>query len=425
MPDTSINANAQARPPLRVGLIGVTGYALAYFEELNKLAEQGLVEWGATTISNREEAPDQVAFLKAAGVPIYDDYGRMLEEEAGRLDWVCIPTAIAWHRRMTEKALSLGLPVLLEKPVAPTLQDVAAIQGMERDTGLPVAIGYQHNYIDSTWEIKQRLLDGAIGQIQRIDSICLWPRPRSYYMRNNWGGRLHDGKSWVLDSPLHNAISHVVNLILFLAGKTLSTRADITRVTAELYRAKPIENFDTLRSEVELDSGFPASVVMSHSTRETINPEVRITGTKGTLLWSYYNGHILKTDDMEESWPEECQIRVREKMFENVARLMAGESDVRICSVEQAKGEVKWVNAVQDAAPIHDIPKEYCSQHEDGLGETYDTVDGLDTIARQAYEEQCSFKDLGAPWAMDPVSLETTNYNAFSGNFATVTSNKT
>lgn len=402
-----------SQAPLRVGLIGVTGYALAYFEELNKLRQDGLVQWGAVTIINRRDAPEQVAFFESAGIPVYDDYRSMLEAEKDRLDWVCIPTAIGWHTRMTVDVLRRGLPVLLEKPIAPTLQDVEAIQAAERVSGKVVAIGYQHHYSASTWEIKERLISGHIGQITHIDSICLWPRGRGYYQRNNWSGRLYDGYSWVLDSPLHNAISHVVNLILFFSGSTLEGRADPVSVEAELYRSKAIESYDTIRCQVEMDTRIRAGVVFSHSSVSTIDPEIRITGTQGTLTWRFCGSHTFTRGDEVEILEREDLIRIREHMFRKVVRHLQGDKTSRICSTEQAKGEVKWVNAVQDATAIHDIPEDFRETRPNKQGDLVDVVKGLDSAAVKAYEEGCWFSDLGLPWAVAPGQLDLRGYSSF------------
>ncbi|MFW6353866.1 MAG: Gfo/Idh/MocA family protein [Verrucomicrobiota bacterium] len=413
MSPLSPSSKASSRPPLRVGLVGVTGYGLAYYEGLTKLVESGLVEWGAATIINRAEATEQLAFFEATGVPVYDDYRAMLEAEGERLDWVCVPTAIGWHTRMTVDSLRRGIPVLVEKPIAPTLQDVDAIQAAERESGLLVAVGFQHSYIRGTWEIKRRLLAGEIGEIRRMDSIGLWPRPESYYTRNDWSGRIHDGQFWVLDSPLQNALSHVVNLILFFGGSTLEGRADLREVAAELYRAKPIQSYDTVRTEVTLDSGVRAAVVLSHSSAHRIDPEIRIVGSKGTFTWRFSGAHTFKVGDRIETLRTRGHIPMRDFMFENIVRRIQGDPSGRICTTELAKGEVKWVNAVQDATAIHDIPAVYRRHLVEESGEVFDFVENLDYYAVRAYHERCWFSDLNAPWAVAPGRLDTTAYTRF------------
>jgi predicted dehydrogenase len=405
--------SSQRQRPLRVGLVGVTGYAFAYFEEINKLADEGLVEWGAVTIINQQDAPEQVAYFKAAKVPIYDDYLKMLDGESGNLDWVCVPTAIQWHARMTIDALRRGMPVLLEKPIAPTLQDVAAIQAEEKASGKVVAIGFQHNYGDSTWEIKRRLVNGDIGEIRRIEAICLWPRARSYYSRNHWGGRIFVNDSWVLDSPLHNAISHVVNLILFFAGPVLETRADLRRVKAELYRSKPIQNYDTVRTVATLDTGAKAGIVLSHSSKGSVDPEIRIEGSKGTLTWRFNGPHTIEKADGVETLESDNQLEVRERMFRNILQRILGDTSARICTTEQAKGEVKWVNASQDAVAIHEIPPQYVFLRESADGNQFDTIDGVDEIALKAYRDSRWFKELDVPWAVEPGEIDLENYTVF------------
>ena len=72
--DLSVPTPIRPKPPFRVGLIGVTGYALAYFDCLGALVADGRVQWAAVTIINPDEAVNQVAKLKELGIPIYSDY---------------------------------------------------------------------------------------------------------------------------------------------------------------------------------------------------------------------------------------------------------------------------------------------------------------------------------------------------------------
>ncbi|KAF0093247.1 MAG: Oxidoreductase family NAD-binding Rossmann fold protein [Puniceicoccaceae bacterium 5H] len=404
-------------PPIRVGLVGVTGYAQAYFESLRKLEAAGRIQWGAVTIINREQAREQVRYFEARKVPIYDGYEAMLAQEHHRLDWMCIPTAIGWHTRMTIDSLRHGLPVLVEKPLAATLQEVDAIQVVERETGLLVVVGFQHTYLPGTWEIKQRLLAGEIGEIYRIDSIGLWPRGESYYQRNYWAGRLHDGASWVLDSPLQNALSHAVNLILFFAGARLTERAELVEVAAELYRSKRIESYDTIRTEAQLSSGARASIVLSHSSEQSVDPEIRFLGTQGTFTWRFSGEHVFEVDGRTDILRTCDHIPMRELMFETIVRHLQGEETQYLCTTELAKGEVKWVNAVHDTAMIYDIPGRFRRRRVDREGEIFDFVDQLDTYAQRAYERRCWLATAGAPWAVSPGRRDLCDYRAFEGKF--------
>lgn len=405
-----------AQRPLRVGLVGVTGYAQAYCEGLQMLAEGGEVEWAAVTIVNRSEASRQVDFFESEGVPIYDDFQTMLDCEENNLDWVCLPTGIGWHRSMTVECLRRGLPVLVEKPLAPTLQDVALIQKAEREAEVPVGVGFQYMYIDETWQIKKRLLAGDIGEIQCMDGLALWPRAHSYYDRNEWSGKLHDGTFWILDSPLHNALSHLVNLILFWSGSQLEKGADLQWASAELYRAKPIASYDTLRTEARVDNDVPVSLILSHSTLHKIDPEIRITGTKGSFTWRFCGHHTFEVAGKTESFRAPRLVPTRERMFERMSRHLRGES-IPMCTTELAKGAVKWVNAVHDITPIAGIPARYRRRLEDDTGEVFDSVIDLEYHLMRSFYERRSLADLGVPWAVAPGERDLRNYTAFEGRF--------
>ncbi|MDQ8183658.1 Gfo/Idh/MocA family oxidoreductase [Pelagicoccus sp. SDUM812005] len=402
--------------PVRVGLVGVTGYGSAYFEALTRLVDLGRVAWGAVTIINPKDTVEQIAFFQERNVPIFGDYLEMLEEGQELIDWVCIPTGIGWHTQMVVESLARGYQVTVEKPLAPTLQDVATIQAAEKRSGIGISVGFQYAYQQETWDIKERLLSGEIGKVERIDCLALWPRMRSYYARNKWSGRLHDGRSWILDSPLHNALCHLINLILFWSGKERGKEADIVRLQAEAYRSKPIESYDTVRSVATMDSGIEAAVVLSHSTCQRYDPEIRIRGEKGEIFWRFIGDYEVEVDGVRRSYPKLDQISVRDHMFDNVLDRIEGKS-ARICTSDLARGTVKWVNTVHDTAEIQEIPPAYRKAVCDEAGEVVDTVCDLEYFALRSFYERKSFQELGAPWAVEPSVADTSDYEAFLGRF--------
>lgn len=396
--------------PIRVGLIGVTGYGLAHFEGIHHLESRGEAKLCAATIINPEEAEEQVRLLNDRQVPIYSDYLEMLD--AVELDWVCIPTGISWHMNMTVDCLRRGLDVLVEKPLAPTLQDVDTIQNAEREFGKRVCVGFQYLYQDDVWDIKRRLVEGEIGEIRRIDAIGLWPRARSYFSRNEWAGMLHDGHSWVLDSPLHNALAHIVNMTLFWSGPTLEQAATIEGLEAETYRAKPLESFDTIRSVVRLNTGFEASVVLSHSSINSIEPEIRIEGTEGYLHWRFTSHTVLSNARGVQTLPCLELVPLRERMFRAIASHLLGRP-ARLCTTDLARESVKWVNAVHDTAPIQEVPPAHRKVTTSAKGEIFDTIDRMEYFALRSFFEGKGFKEIGAPWAVPPSFADVSDYDAF------------
>src|SRR5690606_13051786 len=99
-------------------------------------------------------------------------------------------------------ALQAGLHVLLEKPVAATVQEVDAIIAAQTAAARLVAVGFQDLYVPAALDIKKRVLDGQIGTLRKVVVRGQWPRSSAYYARNEWAGRLQIDNAWVLDSPV-------------------------------------------------------------------------------------------------------------------------------------------------------------------------------------------------------------------------------
>ncbi|MDQ8187667.1 Gfo/Idh/MocA family oxidoreductase [Pelagicoccus sp. SDUM812002] len=412
---TKTSLFSQSPPnPVRVGLVGVTGYGSAYLDALKRLVDMGRVKWGAVTIINPEETAEEIAFFKERSVPVYANYLEMLEKAKDRIDWVCIPTGIGWHTQMAVESLRRGFQVTVEKPLAPTLQDVAEIQAAEKKAGIAISVGFQYAYQEETWDIKERILSGEIGKVKRINCLALWPRTRNYYERNKWSGRLHDGDSWILDSPLHNALCHLINLILFWSGDELGKEAELMKMLSETYRSKSIESYDTVRSVVEMDSGIEAAVVLSHSTFQRFDPEIHIEGEKGKIIWRFIGDYEVEAEGVRMSYPKLGQLAVRDHMFDSVIDVIQGKP-ARICTSTLARGTVKWVNAVHDTAIIQDIPKEYRKAVREESNEVVDTVTDLEYFAIRSFHERKSFKELGAPWAVEPSKADISGYTSFLG----------
>ena len=109
-----------------------------------------------------------------------------------------------------------------------------------------------------------------------------WPRPRSYYSRNDWAGRLGVDHKWVLDSPLSNAMSHYLQLAMYLLGPDEGATAEAAEVHAELYRANPIENFDTCSVRISTEQGIDLLVLLTHASSDVVDPTIEILGAKGS-----------------------------------------------------------------------------------------------------------------------------------------------
>jgi predicted dehydrogenase len=259
---------AETKSPVRVGIIGMGGFAGTHHTTVEKFEERGIAKLVCTC------DPHLAAFEKERidwrfgprGVQVFTDYRAMLEACHAALDVVIVPTPIQLHAEMHAAATSFGLPTYLEKP--PTLDHLELEKMIAADARARRAslVGFNFIIEKARLSLKERLLAGEFGAIRGATLSALWPRPVSYFERNNWAGRLLIDGRVVLDSCFGNAMAHFVhNLLFWTGGPELFSWAELAAVRAELYRAHAIEGADTFFVETDTAAGITLRFAVSHA----------------------------------------------------------------------------------------------------------------------------------------------------------------
>ncbi|HVW21024.1 MAG TPA: Gfo/Idh/MocA family oxidoreductase [Opitutaceae bacterium] len=386
------------RPLPRAAIIGISGYGKIYLERLLHHADAGELEIAAATVINRPEEQAACAGLEQRGARIHPEFHQMLEAHAGRLDLVLIPTGIHWHARMTLAALAAGANVLVEKPLAATIQDVREIERTAPSSGRFVAVGFQDIYVEENQEVKRRLLAGALGRVRRIRGRGLWPRSSAYYARNDWAGRLRLDGSWVLDSPLANALAHFLNLALFLGGESEHESARPVGIEAELYRARPIESYDTAAVRIATAGGAEICFYASHSCERVLEPELAIDGEAGSASWTAERGWRLQGAAVR-TLPGRGETPARAAMFRSVLRRME-EPGAFVCGPAIAAQHTLCANGAHAATVIRDVPAgQVRHQRADGAGAVQPVIEGLERCVDRAFLSGKLLHESGCAWA--------------------------
>ena len=258
--------------PIRIGIVGMGGFAGSHHNAIARLEAEGEAKLVCTC------DPRPAAFAKEQetwrfaerGVGVFPDYRAMLDACHRGLDLVVVPTPINLHAEMHAAVTALGLPAYLEKP--PTLDYAELEQMIVADTRArkSAVVGFNFIIEKPRLALKERILAGEFGTVRGATLSALWPRPASYFSRNNWAGRLLIDDRVVLDSCLGNAMAHFVHNLLFWAGGTeLFSWAQLAAVRAELYRAHAIEGADTFFVETDTTTGVTMRFALSHACAGT------------------------------------------------------------------------------------------------------------------------------------------------------------
>ncbi len=385
---------SSSRP--RLALIGLSGYGRIHLQLARECRDRGEVEIAAVAVINPDEERENIAELRAHGCEIFGDYNEMLSRLKGRIDLCLIPTGIHWHARMTVAALRAGANVLVEKPLAGSTAEVEGVKTAERETGKFVAVGFQDFYEPATAWLKSELLHGAIGAIESVRFLGLWPRNQSYFARNDWAGRLVVNGAPVFDSPLNNAFAHFVMLSLYFAGPAGQAATVTGPEQVELFRAHAIESFDTGVVALRTPEGVKLWFGASHACRETVEPEIVIQGTAGTAYWRYENEAGWRDSQgraQRRAMPDTTA--TRRKMMATVLRRLHDPS-AAICGSALAGCHTALIETVHRATPVTPFPAAWVSwQAADGSSSGVPEVRGLNAAMRQAFAAQKSLHDCG------------------------------
>jgi predicted dehydrogenase len=277
------------KSPIRIGIIGMGGFAAAHHHTIARLEDRNHAKLVCTCDPNPEMFVGEKHSwrLGVRGVQVFKDYRTMLEVCHQDLDMVVIPTPIQLHAEMHAAATALGLPVYLEKP--PTL-DFAELERMIVADARPRKsshVGFNFIIEKLRLSLKERLLAGEFGPIRGATLSALWPRPASYFARNNWAGRLIMDGHLVLDSCFGNAMAHFVhNLLFWTGGPELFSWAQIAAVRAELYRVHAIEGADTFFVETDTSAGITMRFALSHACAGPSTHSEMVLCDKAVLRYS-------------------------------------------------------------------------------------------------------------------------------------------
>ena len=118
---------------------------------------------------------------------VYTDYREILAE--GKIaDAAFICTMDRDHFAPTMKAIELGYDIMLEKPIAPTPEECAAITKAANEKGVKVLICHVLRFTPFYCKLKELILGGMIGDVQvveQVEHVGLVHQSHSF-VRGNW-----------------------------------------------------------------------------------------------------------------------------------------------------------------------------------------------------------------------------------------------
>jgi predicted dehydrogenase len=274
---------------LRMGMVG--GGLTSFIGPVHRKAAgiDGEIELvcGAFSIIP-QESKDTGAALYLNPNRVYNTYQEMFEKEKTlpadqRIDFVSVVTPNHVHFGPSKMALESGFHVLVEKPIAFSLDEAKQLQKLVTKTGLILGLTHTYTGYPLVKEARQMVATGKLGKIRKV--FVEYPQ--------GWLATLLEGTgnmqaSWRTDpkqSGLGGAIgdigTHAANLAEYITGAQIN---EICVMLNAVVKGRHIDDDSSML--VRFDNGASGVLIATQvAAGEENNLNIRVYGEKGGLEW--------------------------------------------------------------------------------------------------------------------------------------------
>lgn len=156
-------------------------------------------------------------------VPRYESYVEMLNNHP-ELELVAIATDSGVHAEIALECISRGINVIIEKPMAMSMQDAEKIIALGREKDVKIAVCHQNRFNVAVQEMRRALEAGRFGRLSHGSINVRWNRDRAYYEQAPWRGK------WASDGGcLMNQCIHGIDLLRWMFGDEVEEVYGVTR----------------------------------------------------------------------------------------------------------------------------------------------------------------------------------------------------
>jgi UDP-N-acetylglucosamine 3-dehydrogenase len=200
-----------------------------------------------------------------AGAKRYKDYAAMLRDED--LDAVVLAVPARLHEKMGIAAIEAGRALLVEKPLAPSLEEARRLADSAERAGVMLMTGHIERFNPALQALRCRLQDGDIGRPLHLSARRMAPIVR----------RPMQDVNVVHDSALHD-----IDVMRWLLG------AEVERISAEAQSGVIMPFEDSIAATLRFDSGVVGSMEVNWLSAQRLR-DFTAMGDKGVL-------HAIYTD---------------------------------------------------------------------------------------------------------------------------------
>jgi UDP-N-acetylglucosamine 3-dehydrogenase len=328
-----------AATPVRIGLAGLGAMGRNHLRVLSSRPDTRLV-------AIADPVPEVLAVAAAlSGAQAFAEPGAMVAE--AELDALVIAAPTTAHVPLALAAIERGVAILVEKPLAATVEEGVRIVAAARERGVPVQVGHVERFNPAVLELGRLLADGWLSSIYAIASRRAGPFP----------ARIRDVGVTV------DLATHDVDILSWIAGERPS------RVYAETAQRIHADHEDLLFGLLHFPSGTTGMLDVNWLTPAK-RRQLVVVGEEGMFELDYLTQRLTFTRATDTTNP---------RLIKGYAPTFEGEVlELPVASAEPLAAEIDaFVDVVRNGGrPIIDA--------EDGLWAVAVAISLLDAAAQGA-----------------------------------------
>lgn len=205
------------------------------------------------------------------GVAFHTDMHEMMEKND--IDVVVVLSESGLHAEHVVALAPYGKHIVVEKPMALTLDDADAMIQACDDAGVKLFVVKQNRFNVPVMKLREALEHGRFGKLVLGTIRVRWCRDQRYYDQDSWRG------TWAMDGGvLTNQASHHIDLLEWMMGDVESVFAKSTTALVD------IEAEDTAVVVLKFTSGALGVIEATTAVRpKDLEGSISVLGETGTV----------------------------------------------------------------------------------------------------------------------------------------------
>ena len=250
---------------MRIGLVGTGAISHKHAESYSAIG------YHLVACSNRgREKGEQ--FAAQYGCDFVPDVVALCARDD--IDIVDVCTFPDSHVEICRIAAAQGKHVLLQKPMALTVEDCRTMINLCGEAGVRLGVVSQHRFDECSIFLKRAIDEGRLGRILQVDGYVKWHRPQSYYDRPGKGTWAVEGGGALINQGIHTA-----DVMQYLGGPVRRTFAHW-----QLGATHAMEAEDLVSAVLVYENGASGVLQAATATWPGYPERIEIHGSKGTAI---------------------------------------------------------------------------------------------------------------------------------------------